>query len=176
MRSHLALFSLFPLLAAACGARDYSHGMALGSSAFAPGGAIPKRHTCDGENVSPPLAWTGAPAATKSFAVACDDPDASNFTHWVLFNVPGDAVSLDEGLGPGRPPAGAAEGANDFGGLGWGGPCPPTGEHRYVFRLYALDVPKLNLASPTKQQLERAIEGHVLAEARLTGAYRRAAR
>ncbi|HVO51182.1 MAG TPA: YbhB/YbcL family Raf kinase inhibitor-like protein, partial [Thermoanaerobaculia bacterium] len=84
MRSHLARLSLFPLLAAACGGRDRSHGMALGSSAFAPGGAIPRRHTCDGENVSPPLAWTGAPAAAKSFAIVCDDPDASNFTHWVL--------------------------------------------------------------------------------------------
>ncbi len=176
MRSHLALLSLLSLAAAACGARDRSHGMELASTAFAPDGAIPKRHTCDGENVSPPLAWTGAPAATKSFAVVCDDPDAFNFTHWVLFDVPGNAGALDEGLRPGRLPPGAAEGANDFGGTGWGGPCPPTGEHRYVFRLYALDVPKLGLAAPTKQQLERAIEGHVLAEARLTGRYRRAAR
>ena len=176
MRSPIALLSFFSLLAAACGGRDRSHGMALGSSAFAPGAAIPRRHACDGENLSPPLAWTGAPAAAKSFAVVCDDPDASNFTHWVLFNVPGDAVSLAEGLGPGRLPAGAAEGVNDFGGPGWGGPCPPTGEHRYAFRLYALDVARLNLASPTKQQLERAIEGHVLAEARLAGTYRRAGR
>ncbi len=176
MRTHLALLSLLPLLAAACGGRDRSHGMALTSPAFAPGGAIPKRHSCDAENVSPPLAWTGAPAKARSFAVVCDDPDASNFTHWVLFNVPGDAASLEEGLGPGHLPSGAAEGANDFGGIGWGGPCPPTGEHRYAFRLYALDVPRLSLVSPTKQQLERAIEGHVLAEARLSGTYRRAPR
>jgi Raf kinase inhibitor-like YbhB/YbcL family protein len=172
MRSTLTLLSLFPLLAAACGSSDRSRGMALTSSAFKPGGAIPKRHSCDGENLSPPLAWTGAPAKTKSFAVVCDDPDASNFTHWVLFNVPADAAALEEG----RIPAGAAEGANDFDGRGWGGPCPPTGEHRYAFRLYALDVPTLSLVSPTKQHLERAMEGHVLAEARLTGTYRRAAR
>jgi Raf kinase inhibitor-like YbhB/YbcL family protein len=172
MRSTLALLSLFPLLAAACGARDRSHGMAFTSPAFKPGGAIPMRHTCDGENLSPALAWTGTPAATKSFAVVCDDPDASNFTHWVLFDVPGDAAALEEG----RVPAGAAEGANDFGGVGWGGPCPPAGEHRYAFRLYALDIAKLSLVSPTKQQLENAMEGHVLAEARLAGTYRRAAR
>ncbi len=172
MRVHLALLSLFPLLAAACGGRDRSHGMALTSTAFKPGGAIPKRHSCDGENVSPPLAWTGAPATALSFAVVCDDPDASNFTHWVLFNVPAGAAALEEG----RLPAGAAAGGNDFGGFGWGGPCPPAGEHRYAFRLYALDVPKLILVSPTRRELEKAIEGHVLAEAHLVGTYRRAAR
>ena len=176
MRSPGALLLLLPLLAASCAAKDRSHGMALTSSAFAPGGAIPRRHTCDGENLSPPLAWTGAPAKTRSFAVLCDDPDASNFTHWVLFDVPAGVSSLDEGLRPGHMIAGAAEGENDFGGIGWGGPCPPTGEHRYAFRLYALDVPKLGLVSPTKRQLEAAMEGHVLAEARLAGTYRRAAR
>ena len=150
--------------------------MRLTSAAFPEGGAIPRTHACDGKNLSPPLAWTGAPARTRSFAVVCDDPDASNFTHWVLYDVPGDAASLAEGVGPGHMPAGAAEGGNDFGGIGYGGPCPPAGEHRYVFRLYALDVPKVGLSSPTKQQLERAIEGHVLAEARLTGRYARAAR
>ncbi len=175
MRTHALFLSLLPLLAAACGAGGRSHGMALTSPAFGPGGAIPKRHSCDGENLSPALAWTGAPAKTRSFALVCDDPDASNFTHWVLFNVPAEAASLEEGLKPGHLPAGAAEGANDFGGVGWGGPCPPAGEHRYAFRLYALDVPKVNFVSPTKQQLETAMGGHVLAEARLSGAYRRAA-
>ncbi len=175
--SPTALLPLAALLVApACAARDKSHGMALTSKAFAAGGAIPKRHSCDGENLSPPLAWTGAPQKTRSFAVVCDDPDASNFTHWVLLDVPADVASLDEGLRPGHLPPGAAEGGNDFGGPGWGGPCPPSGEHRYAFRLYALDVPKLGLVSPTKQQLEKAMEGHVLAEATLTGKYRRAAR
>lgn len=175
MRRTAAL--LLPLLvfaAPAC-ARDKSHGMALGSPAFAPGAAIPKKHTCDGENVSPPLAWSGVPAGVRSFAVVCDDPDARRFTHWVLFNVPADAASLAEGVRTGHLPAGAAEGRNDFEGVGWGGPCPPGGEHRYEFRLYALDVPSLALTAPTKQQLENAIEGHVLAEAKLTGTYRRAA-
>ena len=176
MRRTAALFIL-PLLAfslPSC-AGDKSYGMTLGSSAFAPGAAIPKKHTCDGENLSPPLAWSGAPSAVKSFAIVCDDPDARNFTHWVLFNVPGGATSLPEGVRARSLPAGAAEGRNDFEGLGWGGPCPPGGEHRYEFRLYALDVPSLALTSPTKQQLENAMQGHVLAEAKLTGTYRRAA-
>ena len=147
--------------------------MNLTSTAFTEGGAIPRIHSCDRKNVSPPLAWTGAPAKALSFAVVCDDPDASNFTHWVLSGVPAGTSSLEEGTGPGHLPAGAAEGGNDFGGVGYGGPCPPGGEHRYVFRLYALDVAKLGLSTPTKQQLERAMEGHVLAEARLTGKYRR---
>lgn len=173
MRTGPALIAVLPLLAFACGAKDRSHGMRLTSPAFPPGGAIPRRHSCDGENVSPPLAWTGAPSTTRSFAVVCDDPDARNFTHWVLFNVPGGATSLGEGLRPGHLPPGAAEGGNDFGAPGWGGPCPPSGTHRYAFRLYALDVPKLDLVSPTKQQLEKAMEGHVLAEATLDGTFRR---
>lgn len=172
MGPRTGLLLLFPLLASSC-TRDLSHGMSLTSPAFAPGGAIPKRQGCDGENVSPPLAWSGAPAKTRSYAVVVDDPDARSFAHWVLFNVPGDAASLPEGLRPGHLPPGAGEGRNDFDGIGWGGPCPPAGEHRYVFRLFALDVPALTLGSPTKQQLEAAIEGHVLAEARLTGTYRR---
>ena len=96
MRVGAAVLVLLPLLAAGCSG-DRTHGMALTSPAFASGGAIPKRHTCDGENLSPPLAWTGAPAKTRSFAIVCDDPDASNFTHWVLYDVPGDAASLAEG-------------------------------------------------------------------------------
>ena len=176
MRSHLALLSLLPLLAAGCGARDRSHGMALTSTAFAPGGAIPKRQSCDGENLSPPLTWTEAPTRSRSFAIVCDDLDASNFTHWVLYNVPDTSDSLAEGLGAGRLPGAATEGANDFGAVGWGGPCPPFGEHRYAFRIYALDVATLNLVSPTRQQLEVAIQHHVLAEARLEGTYRRGVR
>jgi Raf kinase inhibitor-like YbhB/YbcL family protein len=147
--------------------------MRLSSPAFAAGAAIPKRHGCGGENLSPPLAWSGPPAGARSFALVVDDPDAQNFTHWVLFNVPGDVASLPEGLRPGQLPAGAAEGGNDFGGIGWGGPCPPAGEHHYSFRLYALDVPALALVSPTKQQLEAAMDGHALAEAQLVGTYRR---
>ena len=176
MRSQLVLLSLFSLAAAACGSRDRNRGMALTSTAFAPGGAIPERNSCDGANLSPPLTWTEAPSRTRSFAVVCDDPDASNFTHWVLFNVPDTADSLAEGLRAGHLPGAATEGANDFGAVGWGGPCPPFGEHRYAFRLYALDVAKLNLVSPTRQQLEAAIRHHVLAEAHLEGTYRRVTR
>ena len=176
MRVSGAFLSLLPFLAFACGAKERSHGMALTSGAFAPGAAIPKRHTCDGENLSPALAWTGAPAKAQSFAVVCDDPDARDFTHWVLFNLPAGTAALDEGARAGHLPPGAAEGMNDFDAAGWGGPCPPSGEHRYEFRLYALDLKALTLTSPTKAQLERAMEGHVLAEARLTGTYRRAPR
>jgi Raf kinase inhibitor-like YbhB/YbcL family protein len=169
-----ALLLLSLSLTTAC-ARDRSHGMRLSSPAFAAGAAIPKRNGCGGENLSPPLAWSGAPAKARSFALVVDDPDARNFTHWVLFNVASDVSALPEGLRPDLLPPGAAEGGNDFGGIGWGGPCPPIGEHRYSFRLYALDVPVLALVSPTKQQLVAAMEGHTLAEAQLVGTYRREA-
>lgn len=147
--------------------------MKLSSPAFASGAPIPARYGCAGENLSPPLAWAGAPSRTRSFALVVDDPDARHFTHWVLFNVPGDASSLPEGLRTAHLPPGAAEGRNDFDGVGWGGPCPPAGEHRYSFRLYALDVPALTVVSPTRQQFATAMKGHVLAEAELVGTYRR---
>ena len=177
MRSTLALLSFFPLLAAACGASDRSHGMTLQSLSFKPGGAIPKRHSCDGENVSPPLLCIGAPAKTTFLRRRLRRPRRLELHALGPLQRPG-RCRFPRGRAPARGhlPVGAAEGANDFGGTGWGGPCPPTGEHHYEFRLYALDVQTLSLVSPTKQQLERAMEGHVLAEARLTGTYRRAAR
>ena len=164
----LVSLSLFP----AC-ARDQSHGMRLSSAAFTAGAPIPKRHGCSGENLSPPLAWSGAPLRTRSFALVADDPDARHFTHWVLFNLPGDVSSLAEGVRAGHLPPGAAEGRNDFDGIGWGGPCPPAGEHHYAFRLYALDVPALAAVSPTRVQFASAMKGHVLAEAELVGTYAR---
>ena len=165
------LSALF-LFAASCG-RDLSHGMTLSSSAFQAGTAIPKRHSCDGGDFSPPLSWSGAPAGTRSFAVVVDDPDASGFTHWLLFNVPASVPSLAEGLKPGTLPVASAEGANDFGSIGYRGPCPPSGTHRYSHRLYALDVASLSPPPPTKERFEASIKTHVLARAELVGTYQR---
>lgn len=158
------------LLATSCN-RDPSHGMTLSSSAFQAGTAIPKRHSCDGGDVSPPLSWSGAPAGTRSFAVVVDDPDASGFTHWLLLNLPASATSLGEGLKSGALPAGAVEGSNDFGSIGYRGPCPPSGTHRYSHRLYALDVASLSPPPPTKERFEASIKTHVLARAELVGTY-----
>jgi len=166
------LLSTLFLLVASCG-RDLSHGMTLSSSAFPSGAGIPKRHTCDGGDVSPPLSWSGAPAGTRSFALVVDDPDASGFTHWLLVNIPASAASLAEGLRSGTLPTGAAEGANDFGSIGYRGPCPPSGTHRYSHRLYALDVASLSPPPPTKARFEESIKTHVLARAELIGTYRR---
>ena len=155
-----------------CG-RDLSHGMTLLSSAFHAGAAIPKRHSCDGGDFSPPLAWSGVPAGTRSFAVVVDDPDASGFTHWLLVNIPASTTSLPEGLRSGGLLEGAAEGANDFGSVGYRGPCPPSGTHRYSHRLYALDVASLSPPPPTKERFEASVKSHVLARAELVGTYRR---
>jgi len=149
----------------------------LESSAFASGATIPRKHACDGEDRSPPLAWTDPPAGTKSFALVCDDPDApaGTWVHWVLYGVPAGATSLPEGV----PPTlalddGSRQGTNDFQKPGYGGPCPPRGgAHRYYFRLYALDT-ELNLAAGVKRhQLEAAMKGHILAQTELIGTYQR---
>ena len=166
------LLSTLLLLVASCG-RDLSHGMTLSSSAFPAGAGIPKNHTCDGGDVSPPLSWSGAPAGTRSFALVVDDPDASGFTHWLLVNIPASTTSLGEGLKSGALPAGAVEGSNDFGSIGYRGPCPPSGTHRYSHRLYALDVASLSPPPPTKERFEESIKTHVLARAELVGTYRR---
>ena len=145
----------------------------LTSTAFDEGGAIPSRHTCDGEDVSPDLSWQGAPDDTVAFALLVDDPDARGFVHWVACDLPGSASgSLAEGAST----AGGApqQGRNDFGRVGWGGPCPPSGTHRYVFRLLALDRSLGLGGTPLADEVRSAAEGHVLGEAQLTGTYRRA--
>lgn len=154
--------------------------LALASPAFAPQGAIPKRHTCDGEDVSPPLAWTGAPAATKSFALVVDDPDAPDpaapkvvWVHWVLYDLPATCASLPAGLAAKDLPPGTREGLNDWKQAGWRGPCPPIGRHRYFHKLYALDIVLPDLHRPTRAALERAMAGHVLAQTELVGTYQR---
>jgi len=170
-RSRAFPFALL-ILASACG-RDLSHGMTLSSSAFAAGASIPKRQACDGGGLTPPLSWSGAPSGTRSFAVVVDDLDARGFTHWLLFNIPASTTSLTEGIKRATLPAGAAEGSNDFGTMGYGGLCPPLGTHRYSHRVYALDVPALELSPPTKERFEAAVKTHVLAVAELIGTYQR---
>jgi len=149
----------------------------LKTTAFAAGGAIPKKFTCDGPDVSPALSWGDAPAGTQSFALIMDDPDApvGTWVHWVLYDLPATTRELPEGVPTdGQLASGARQGTNDFRKLGYGGPCPPSGPaHRYFFKLYALDT-KLNLkAGASKADLEKAMKGHVLAQAELMGRYGR---
>lgn len=151
--------------------------MKLSSSAFQNGEDIPKRFTCDGENLSPPLAWSGAPAGTRSFALLCDDPDAPRGTwrHWAVYDLPPDRAGLPEGTGNGGA-KGLKQGVNDFGEDCYGGPCPPHGHgtHHYQFRVLALSTASLNLRpEATCNDVERAAAGHILAQATLIGHYRR---
>lgn len=151
--------------------------MRLTSPAFADGQPIPAAYTCDGRDISPSLAWEEAPAGTASFALIGDDPDAPGKTwvHWVLYNIPAAVGRLPEALSTAAElPDGSRQGWTDFGRAGYGGPCPPSGTHRYSFTLYALDAALTLPARATKPQLEAAMRGHVLAEARLMGTYRRA--
>ncbi|MGV8056923.1 MAG: YbhB/YbcL family Raf kinase inhibitor-like protein [Smithellaceae bacterium] len=150
--------------------------MEIRSSAFVHDGMIPARYTCDDRNVSPPLNWSGAPEDTKSFALICDDPDApaGTWVHWVMFDIPATVNGLPENVSKSEEISGLGKnGKNTDGNLGYDGPCPPGGTHRYYFKLYALDA-FLNLKSGlTKEQLLKAMKGHVLAEAQVMGKYRR---
>ena len=152
--------------------------LVLTSTSFTAGGAIPSAHTCEGADRAPALAWSGVPAGTKSFALIVDDPDApdpkapqTTWVHWVLYDLPATASALPAGVTVATLPAGAREGRNDWGTTGWRGPCPPIGRHRYVFKLYALDLSLPLLATPDKAHLEQAMQGHVLAQTQLIGTY-----
>jgi Raf kinase inhibitor-like YbhB/YbcL family protein len=151
-------------------------GFRLTSPSFQANGDIPARFTCSGDDLSPALAWTDPPAGTQSFALIADDPDAPGgvFTHWVLYDLPPGTHELPEGVPHAADPGGGRQGHNDFDKIGYGGPCPPPGgPHRYSFRLYALDK-KLNLrGGASKSEVERALKGHVLAQAELTGRFGR---
>ena len=143
--------------------------------AFSEGGAIPRRHTCDGEDLSPALSWSGAPADAKGFGLIVDDPDAPGgvWNHWLLYDVPVATQSLPEGFKPGKL---GASGVNDFGKPGYGGPCPPKGHgpHRYFFKLFALNTATLGLKQGAKRaELDRALKGHIVAEAQHMGRYER---
>ena len=151
--------------------------LTVSSSAFQEGDVIPTEYTCEGQDVSPPLAWDEPPAGTQSLVLIVDDPDApvGVFTHWVLFNIPSDSRDLPEALPTqAQLPSGGQQGKNDFGKLGYGGPCPPPGRsHRYRFTVYALDQPLELTAGASKKQVLDAIQGHILAQGQLTGTYQR---
>jgi len=189
MKHGICLLTAVAILMAACNAGGESTSTAKGktgggksmtikieSAAFAEGGMIPKKYTCDGPNVSPPLSWSGVPKGAKSLALICDDPDAPSKTwvHWVIFNIPADTAGFPEHMpGDSTLPNGARNGISDFGKFGYGGPCPPGGTHRYFFKLYALDT-TLNLSGRiTKKDLLAAMEKHILAEGQLVGKYTR---
>ncbi len=152
-------------------------GFELKSSAFAAAAMIPKKHTCDGEDLSPALEWTGIPEGTNSLALICDDPDApvGTWVHWVLYGLPVDVNKLPEGVPPDKTiEKGVCQGVNDFRRIGYGGPCPPPGKpHRYFFKLYALKE-KVNLSpGASKKDLLKAMEGRILGQAELMGKYGR---
>lgn len=146
------------------------------STAFKEGEMIPGKYTCDGENISPPLAFAGIPNGAKSLALISDDPDAPGGTwvHWVLFNLPVNLKELSENIPPRSTLSnGARQGMNDSRELGYGGPCPPSGTHRYFFKIYALDIMLAIESGATKPQLLKAMEGHVLGEGKLMGKYKK---
>ena len=146
------------------------------SSAFSAGEAIPRKYTCDGDEVSPPLSWSNMPPKTRSFALIVDDPDSpvGTWVHWVIYNIPAQVSLLPEGVASGPSlPVGGQQGNNGMGQLGYQGPCPPGGTHRYFFKLYALDK-VLNVPQGVdKEHLLRAMKGHILAQAELMGLYTR---
>jgi len=170
MRKPIITNSVAIFLAAIAAFAATAARMKITSSAFQQGGNIPTKFTCDGENMSPPLQITGVPAEAKGLALIADDPDAPGglFTHWLVWNLPPQTNSVAEGSAPK-----GAQGTNDFGKSGYGGPCPPSGMHRYYFRVFALDR-ELDLRSGAKRsQLEAAMKGHVIAQGELMGRYER---
>ncbi len=152
----------------------------LTSAAFAADGPIPVRYTCEGEDVSPPLSWSGVPAGSQSLVLIIEDPDAPDpaaprmtWIHWVLYNLSPQLTGLDEAAGGPGGSSGGLDGLNDWQRTGYGGPCPPVGRHRYYHRLYALDRTLPDLGKPTRQVLEQAMSGHVLEMATLMGTYQK---
>jgi hypothetical protein len=152
--------------------------LSLKSTAFDDGGSIPARYTCEGEDISPPLSWTGVPETARSLVLIVDDPDAPDprapkmtWVHWVLYNIPPDVTGLPEGMTSAQLPPGTEEGLNNWSRGAYGGPCPPIGRHRYFHKLYALDTVLEDLTMPTKVEVEAAMKGHVVAQTELVGTY-----
>jgi Raf kinase inhibitor-like YbhB/YbcL family protein len=179
MKRWLAMALVFCLFPAAgwAGQKGGKH-MQITSAAFAHNGDIPVRHTCEGQDVSPPLAWSGIPAEAMSLVLIVDDPDAPDpaaprmtWVHWLLYNLPTTGDGVAEGVK--ALPAGTLEGISSWNRTGYGGPCPPIGRHRYFHKLYALDVVLPDLHRPTKAALETAMRGHVIGQAELIGTYRK---
>jgi Raf kinase inhibitor-like YbhB/YbcL family protein len=154
--------------------------LTITSPSFAHQGVIPVRHTCDGVDVSPQLDWSGVPSGTESLVLIVDDPDAPDpaapkmtWVHWVLYNIPPGSSGLEQAIPQRNLPAGTLHGINDWERKVYGGPCPPHGQHRYFFKLYALDMVLPDLGLPSKAALEKAMRGHVIAQAELVGFYQR---
>ena len=154
--------------------------LTLTSKAFPNQSSIPAQYTCEGKNMSPPLSWSGVPGDAKTLALIVDDPDAPDpaapktiWTHWVLYNLPASDGTLSEGAKAADLPQGTREGTNDWKRIGYGGPCPPIGRHRYYFRLFALDLVLPDLGQPTRTKLLASMEGHVAVSAELMGTYRK---
>jgi len=161
-------------------AAEVSMEFSLHSSVFDNHGAIPRRYTCEGDDVSPPMEWSGLPADARSLVLIVDDPDAPDpkapkmtWVHWVLYDIPVSASGLAEGVRREALPEGTREGLNDWKRTGYGGPCPPIGRHRYFHKLYALDTMLGDLGQPTKAALEAAMKGHVIAQTELVGTYQK---
>jgi Raf kinase inhibitor-like YbhB/YbcL family protein len=160
-------------------AKEATMTLKITSPVFADNATIPAKYTCEGDDVSPPLAWSGVPDQAKSLVLIVDDPDAPDpkapkltWVHWVLYDLPTSSAGLAEGVA--TLPAGTKVGLNDWKRADYGGPCPPIGRHRYFFKLYALDTTLSALSKPTKADVEAAMQGHVLAEAQLVGTYQKA--
>ena len=154
--------------------------LSISSDAFDNGGAMPSRYTCEGEDISPPLTWTGVPEMARSLVLIVDDPDAPDpkapkmtWVHWVVYNIPPNVPGLAENMTAAMLPPGSGEGLNDWKRIGYGGPCPPIGCHRYFHKLYALDRVLEDLSQPTKERVEAAMKGHVIAQAELVGTYQK---
>lgn len=178
MKAGSALLALLTALLLTFAGKEAAMAMEINSAAFADGGAIPTRYTCQGDDVSPPLAWSGIPPEAKSLVLIVDDPDAPDprapkmtWVHWVLYNLPPDSDGLPEAVN--NLPPGTGEGLNDWKRTGYGGPCPPIGSHRYFHKLYALDTVLEGLNRPTKAQVEKAMARHILGQAELVGTYRK---
>jgi Raf kinase inhibitor-like YbhB/YbcL family protein len=176
----LACVALSLTAAAVHAAEEDRVTMTITSSAFKHNAPIPRQYTCEGKDISPPLAWAGVPPAAKSLVLIVDDPDAPDpaaprmtWVHWVLYNIPPSAAGLKEGIAHAELPAGTLDGISDFQRTGYGGPCPPIGRHRYFHKLYALDRVLPDLGKAHKQDVEKAMKGHVIAEAQLVGTYQK---
>ena len=154
--------------------------LTITSDAFTDGDSIPMKYTCDGDDISPALHFSGIPENTRSLVLVVDDPDAPDpraprmrWVHWVLYNLPADTTGLAEAISPNALPAGTLQGINDWHRTGYGGPCPPVGRHRYFHKLYALDTVLNDLHQPTRSQVEAAMSGHVIASTELVGTYQK---
>ncbi len=181
----LRILAQYLLLAVMQGTLAYATGvptmpLTLQSPDFTHQGAMPPQLTCDADNISPSLHWSTLPTKTKSVVLIVDDPDAPDpaapkmtWVHWLLYNIPITVTELPQGVAAEQLPPGILQGKNDWQKLGYGGPCPPIGRHRYFHKLYALDIELPDLKHPTKAQLEQAMRGHVLEEAQLMGTYQR---